>query len=148
MLTDAPLDYLPHDSGTLSDGVPPPHIETDVETELKSHSSPREKTLPVSGRGLKMLRHATEYLADEYALSALDTESLDIADPRIEAIQILTEIYYSCPQALPLWRRIVLWLLRSSVVCHDFDHVVHSRIADSRIADSRVADSDKHSNLH
>ncbi len=100
-----------------------------------------------------MLRHATDYLADEYALSALDTGSLDIADPRIEAIQILTEIYYSCPRAIPLWRRIMLWLLRSSVVCNDFDQVVHSRIpdsriGDSRIADSRIADSDKRSNLH
>ena len=157
MLTEVPLDYLSHDSGTVSDGVPPPPVETNVETELKSHSSPRHKTLPVSGRGLKMLRHATDYLADEYALSALEAGSLDISDPRIEAIQILMEIYYSCPQAIPLWRRIVLWLLRSSVVCHDFDHVVHSRIpdcrigdspiGDSRMADSRVANNNKQSKL-
>ena len=131
MLTGAPLDYLSHDSGTVPDDVPPLQIEMDVETELKSDSSQRLKTLPVSGRGLRMLRHATDYLADEYALSALEAGSLDIADPRIEAIQILTEIYYSCPQAIPLWRRIVLWLLRSSVVCHDFDQVVHSRIPDN-----------------
>ena len=145
MLTAAPLERLPHDSGTLSDGVPPPHIETDVETELKSHSSRRHKTLPVSRRGLKVLRHATDYLAEEYALNAIEAESLDIADPRIEAIQILTEIYYSCPQAIPLWRRILLWLLRSNLVCNDFDGVVHSRLADSGAGDSRIADNHRHS---
>jgi hypothetical protein len=51
-----------------------------------------------AGRGLEMLGHAIEYLADEYAHTGGD---LATCDAELKAIQILMalnrEIYFACP---------------------------------------------------
>jgi hypothetical protein len=63
-----------------------------------------------SARGLEILGHAIEYLADEYAVDPADKGPLGNADPRIEAIQALKAlnraIYFSGAEVQPLWQRL------------------------------------------
>jgi hypothetical protein len=70
-----------------------------------------------SARGLEILGHAIEYLADEYAVDPADKGRLGNLDPRVEAIQALKAlsraIYYSGAEVQPIWQRIQQWLLRS-----------------------------------
>jgi len=67
------------------------------------------------GRGLEVLSHAIEYLADEYAADGKPKGPLGNADPRVEAIQVLKAlnraIYYSGTEVLPPTRRIRRWFL-------------------------------------
>jgi hypothetical protein len=71
-----------------------------------------------SARGLEILGHAIEYLADEYAVDPADKGPLGNADPRVEAIQTLKAlnraVYFSGAEVQPVWQRIRLWLLRSA----------------------------------
>jgi hypothetical protein len=57
-----------------------------------------------AGRGLEILGHAIEYLADEYVHEG---KQLCAHDPQVEAIQLLMainrELYYECP-VLPTFR--------------------------------------------
>ena len=80
-------------------------------------SAPRRITRD-AGRGLEILGHAIEYLADEYALEIERYGSLDPTDPRLEAIRILKllnrKIHYSCPPIEPLGWRIRQFLLRAA----------------------------------
>ena len=75
----------------------------------------RRRISPADGRALELLGHAIEYLADEYALSAAQTGTLDAAAPGIEAIQMLMalnrQIYYACPEIESVTRRIARWML-------------------------------------
>jgi hypothetical protein len=68
-----------------------------------------------NARGLEMLGHAIEYLADEYAFDPSSKGSLGNADPRIEAIQILKAlnraVYFSGREVQPPLRRVLRWLL-------------------------------------
>jgi len=70
-----------------------------------------------NGRGLEILGHAIEYLADEYAVDPQSKGRLGSADPRGEAIQILKglnrAIYYSGTAVPPPFRRMRKWLLGS-----------------------------------
>jgi hypothetical protein len=63
-----------------------------------------------SARGLEILSHAIEYLADEYAVDPADKGPLGNLDPRIEAIQALKAlnraIYFSGAEVLPVWQRL------------------------------------------
>ena len=72
-----------------------------------------------SARGLEILGHAIEYLADEYALDLADKGPLGNADPRIAAIQTLKSlnraIYFSGAEVQPVWQRIRQWFLRSTM---------------------------------
>ena len=72
-----------------------------------------------SARGLEILGHAIEYLADEYAVDPADKGPLGNADPRIAAIQTLKglnrAIYFSGAEVQPVWRRIRQWFLRLTV---------------------------------
>lgn len=56
-----------------------------------------------AGRGLEILGHAIEYLADEFVHAGGD---LCGRDPRVEAIQLLMamnrKIYFSCPEVRTL----------------------------------------------
>ena len=66
-----------------------------------------------SSRGLEILGHAIEYLADEYAVDKADKGPLGNADPRVEAIQVLKAlnraIYYSGAEVQPVFRRWRRW---------------------------------------
>ena len=66
-----------------------------------------------SSRGLEILGHAIEYLADEYAADKADKGPLGSADPRVEAIQVLKAlnraIYYSGAEVQPVFRRWRRW---------------------------------------
>ena len=68
-----------------------------------------------SARGLEILGHAIEYLADEYAFDGVSKGPLGNADHRIEAIQILKalnrSIYFSGTEIEPPIRRIRRWFL-------------------------------------
>ncbi|MGC2398538.1 MAG: hypothetical protein WA510_02080 [Acidobacteriaceae bacterium] len=68
-----------------------------------------------NARGLEILGHAIEYLADEYAVDTVRKGWLGNADPRIEAIQILKglnrAVYFSGTEVQPPLRRILSWLL-------------------------------------
>ncbi len=72
-----------------------------------------------NARGLEILGHAIEYLADEYAVDPADKGPLGNADPRVAAIQTLKSlnraIYFSAAQVQPVWRRIRHWFLRSTM---------------------------------
>ncbi|HEX3940787.1 MAG TPA: hypothetical protein VHX11_04825 [Acidobacteriaceae bacterium] len=73
-----------------------------------------------NGRALEILGHAIEYLADEYALSAMQLGTLDSGDPRVEAVQLLIllnrEVYFSDSEREPLRRRLARWLFGSPVL--------------------------------
>lgn len=70
----------------------------------------RRRITPTNGRALEILGHAIEYLADEYAMTALQMGTLDSGDPRVEAVQLLIllnrEVYFSNPEYEPLHRRL------------------------------------------
>ena len=72
-----------------------------------------------NARGLEILGHAIEYLADEYAVDPADKGPLGNSDPRIAAIQTLKAlnraIYFSAAKVQPLWQRIRHWLLPSTM---------------------------------
>jgi hypothetical protein len=76
-----------------------------VNSALPSTRATRRRQIsPQSGRGLEILGHAIEYLADEYALQAGTFGSLHIEDdPQLQSIQILMaasrSVYYECPLA-------------------------------------------------
>jgi hypothetical protein len=76
---------------------------------------------PAAGRAIEMLGHATEYLADEFALECMSDKALATAGthPQLEAIELLKarnrEIYLSCPELPTLgeWVRSLLRVLRA-----------------------------------
>jgi hypothetical protein len=74
----------------------------------------RRRLSPENGRGLEMLGHAIEYLADEYAVDPHSKGRLGSADPRVEAIQILKglnrAIYFSGTAVPSALRRVRKWL--------------------------------------
>jgi hypothetical protein len=65
-----------------------------------------------AGRGLELLSHAIEYLADEFALECLSTGTLALQTnhPTLAAIELLKErnrtVYYSCPLVPTLGERV------------------------------------------
>ena len=65
-----------------------------------------------AGRGLELLSHAIEYLADEFALECLSTGTLALRanHPTLAAIELLKErnraVYYSCPLVPTLGERV------------------------------------------
>jgi hypothetical protein len=69
-----------------------------------------------AGRGIEILGHAIQYLADEFALDCMDRSvgSQVWAHPRLQAIELLMarnrEIYLNCPVALTLTEWLSLWL--------------------------------------
>jgi hypothetical protein len=69
-----------------------------------------------SARGLEILGHAIEYLADEYVVDPGNKGPLGNADPRVEAIQTLKAlnraVYYSGAEEQPVWQRLRQWLWR------------------------------------
>jgi hypothetical protein len=75
----------------------------------------RRRLTPEAGKGLEILGHAIEYLADEYAVDSAPKGALGSADPRVKAIQLLKalnrEIYFSGTEVQPAFRRIRQWLL-------------------------------------
>jgi hypothetical protein len=75
----------------------------------------RRRLTPEDARGLEMLGHAIEYLADEYAIDTTNKGPLGNADPRIEAIQILKAlnraVYFSGTVVEPSLQRIRRWIL-------------------------------------
>jgi hypothetical protein len=75
----------------------------------------RRQLKRADARGLEILGHAIEYLADEYAFDGLSKGPMGNADPRIEAIQILKglnlSIYYSGAEVQPPWQRIWRWIV-------------------------------------
>lgn len=81
----------------------------------RSPASVRRHLTRESARGLEILGHAIEYLADEYAIDPASKGRLGNADSRIEAIQVLKalnrEIYFSGAVAQPPLRRIRRWFL-------------------------------------
>jgi hypothetical protein len=74
----------------------------------------RRRLSPESSRGLEILGHAIEYLADEYAADTADKGPLGSADPRVEAIQLLKglnrSIYFSGTEIQPAMQRIRRWI--------------------------------------
>jgi len=67
---------------------------------------------PEAGRGLEILGHAIEYLADEFSLECM-TRGEEIhsgRNPRIAAIEMLKrlnrEVYFSCPEVPTLGERL------------------------------------------
>lgn len=77
----------------------------------KGSRSARRRIPPEAGRGLEILGHAIEYLADEYVHEVGQMPSIGNSDPQVEAMQLLMaanrEVYYGCPLTQPLWRRIL-----------------------------------------
>jgi hypothetical protein len=96
-------------------GATAPHMPTGPSTlaprtpELVRRHLTRE-----NARGLEILGHAIEYLADEYAFDAENKGPWGNADPRIEAIQLLKglnrSIYFSGTEIQPPLQRIRRWL--------------------------------------
>jgi len=76
----------------------------------------RKIVSPAAGRGLEILGHAIEYLADEFSLECMerDPHVAPGIHPRIIAIELLKsrnrEIYYSCPDSPTLGERLMSWL--------------------------------------
>jgi hypothetical protein len=76
----------------------------------------RRKMSYEAGRGIEILGHAIQYLADEFALDCMDrsARSQAWAHPRLQAIDLLMasnrEIYLSCPVAPTLAERLGYWL--------------------------------------
>jgi hypothetical protein len=112
--------------GPFFDWTAPPRPRTFVETPrasrlatLGSTAQPRPFVRRLlsreGGRGLEILSHAIEYLADEYANDLADKGPLGSADPRVAAIQILKglnrAIYYSGTEVTPAFSRMRRWLL-------------------------------------
>ena len=66
-------------------------------------TSKRRRISPEAGRGLEILGHAIEYLADEYIHSS---RTFSANDPDVQAIQLLMafnrQIYLECP-VVPTW---------------------------------------------
>jgi hypothetical protein len=66
-------------------------------------SKRRRRIGPEAGRGLEILGHAIEYLADEYIHSS---RTFSAYDPEVQAIQLLMDcnrqIYFECP-VVPTW---------------------------------------------
>jgi len=71
----------------------------------------RRRISPEAGRGLEILGHAIEYLADEYIYEG---GKFNLADPRVQAVLLLMErnreIYFSCPEVPGLGERLRAWL--------------------------------------
>jgi len=76
----------------------------------------RRKISFEAGRGIEILGHAIQYLADEFALDCMERipGAPSAAHPRLQAIDLLMarnrEIYLSCPLAPTLVERLSLWL--------------------------------------
>ena len=74
------------------------------------------KISPEAGRGIEMLGHAIEYLADEFTLDSMDRilRAEPGMHPRLQAIELLKarnrEIYLSCPEAPTLQERLRGWV--------------------------------------
>ena len=79
----------------------------------------RRRLSQENARGLEILGHAIEYLADEYAIDPANKGALGNADPRIATIQMLKSlnraIYFSGAEVQPVWQRIRHWFLRSTL---------------------------------
>jgi hypothetical protein len=79
----------------------------------------RRRVSHEAGRGIEMLGHAIEYLADEFSLDCMGRggrQGLGGMHPSVQAIELLMarnrEIYLSCPVA-PTWtERLNSWLRR------------------------------------
>ena len=71
----------------------------------------RRRISPEAGRGLEILGHAIEYLADEYVYEG---GQINLADPRVQAVLLLMEknrdIYFACPEIPTLGERLRSWL--------------------------------------
>ena len=90
---------------------------------------PKRKISPEAGRGLELLGHAIEYLADELALECVTGQS-DRASfhPQVGAIELLKmlnrEVYLSCPVQLTLEERIHAWMRKLSAPRHSMNPVL------------------------
>lgn len=114
-----PLEFVPRDERPWR-GLPPADNRRYAAGLANMHrgtiTAERRQITAINGRALEILGHAIEYLADEYALSALQLGTLDSGDPRVEAVQLLIllnrEVYFSNPEHEPLRRRLARWLFR------------------------------------
>jgi hypothetical protein len=79
----------------------------------------RRRLSPENAKGLEILGHAIEYLADEYAADPTNKGPLGNADPRVQAIQTLKSLnralYFSGVEVPPVWQRVRRWLMGESV---------------------------------
>ena len=79
----------------------------------------RRRLSPEDAKGLEILAHAIEYLADEYAVDPANKGPLGNADPRVQAIQTLKSLnralYFSGAEVQPLWQRVRRWLMGEPV---------------------------------
>src|SRR5580698_1319582 len=84
---------------TLSDSRSLPGYAGVAVSARRSRKISRE-----AGRGIEILGHAIDYLADEFALDCLSSEGRNEAGvhPRVLAIELLMErnreIYFDCPE--------------------------------------------------
>src|ERR1700761_1680436 len=73
----------------------------------------RRRLSPEDAKGLEILGHAIEYLADEYAVDPANKGPLGNADPRVQAIQTLKSLnralYFSGAEVQPVWQRVRRW---------------------------------------
>jgi hypothetical protein len=94
-----------------SDTGPPFHIDN---ARPAAGTNKRRRISPQSGRGLEILGHAIEYLADEFAFHGGTFAALPAEDAQVRAIQLLMaanrSVYYECPIALTFRERLQrLW---------------------------------------
>lgn len=81
----------------------PPYPKSPAKSLVAVPSRRRRQVDRESGRALEILGHAIEYLADEYALECMDSNSRSksSSNPRVEAIELLKklnrDIYMNCP---------------------------------------------------
>jgi len=65
-----------------------------------------------AGRGIEILAHAIEYLADQFSLECMNAgvKGNCVAQPEMVAIELMMElnrqIYFSCPEVPPLSERL------------------------------------------
>ena len=85
-----------------------PHLSHSAEQAAMCR---RRRISTEAGRGLEILGHAIEYLADEYMYEG---GQINLADPRVQAVLLLMEknrdIYFACPEVPTLGERLRSWL--------------------------------------
>jgi len=82
----------------LSDSTVQVAAESEIDHSLAVPTGHRRRISREAGRGLEILGHAIEYLADEYVHQG---RSFSASDPQVKAIRILMavnrQIYFECP---------------------------------------------------
>jgi hypothetical protein len=97
------------------ESMEPPPLRGQLTLAPRAPAPVRRHLTRDSARGLEILGHAIEYLADEYAIDPASKGRLGNADPRVEAIQTLKAlnraIYFSGTEVPSPLRRIRRWFL-------------------------------------